>query len=62
MVDEKSGHRASAHKEARQEAKRLARQCRRLPVCTLLFGSLVLIGVASAVSSILAVSPSNGIP
>jgi hypothetical protein len=54
MVDERAGQRTSARKEAR----RLARQCRRFPVCTLLVGSLVLLGVAS----ILAMSPVNGIP
>ncbi|HEY7382942.1 MAG TPA: hypothetical protein VH743_04660 [Beijerinckiaceae bacterium] len=58
MVDERAGQRTSARKEAR----RLARQCRRFPVCTLLVGSLVLLGVASAVTSILAMSPVNGIP
>jgi hypothetical protein len=58
MVDKKSGHRASTRKEAR----RLARQCRRFPLCTLLLGCLVLLGVASAVTSILAMSPANGIP
>ncbi|HEX2726877.1 MAG TPA: hypothetical protein VHN20_13750 [Beijerinckiaceae bacterium] len=58
MVDKRSAHRTSA----RREARRLARQCRRFPVCTLLLGSLVLLGVASAVTSIMAMSPVNGIP
>ena len=58
MVDETSGHHTSLHKEAR----RLARQCRRFPMCTLLLGSLVLLGVASAVTSIMAMGPANIIP
>ena len=58
MVDKTTGHRA----RARNEARRLARECRRFPMCTLLLGGLVLLGVASAVTSILAVSPANGIP
>ena len=56
MVDKRSGQRDLT------DARRLARECRRFPVCTLLLGGLVLLGVASAVTSILAMSPSNVIP
>ena len=43
-----------------REAVRLARMCRHVPVWAIVIGSFALLNLASAVASILAVSPLNG--
>jgi len=46
----------------RREARRLARQSLHLPYVSLLIGSFVLINLISAIASIIAVGPANGMP
>jgi len=46
--------------EDHQEAVRLARMCRHVPLWAFFIGAFALLNLASAVASILAVSPMNG--
>lgn len=45
-----------------QEAVRLARMCRHFPMAGLVIVGFALLNLASAVASILAISPANGMP
>jgi hypothetical protein len=45
-----------------REARRLARQSRHLPFASIVVGGFVLINLLSAISSILALGPANGMP
>ena len=58
MTDKTAAQRAARHREA----LRLAWGSIHFPFGTLLIGGLLLLAIVSAVSSILAVSPTNGIP
>ena len=50
----------SVARQDHQEAIRLARMCRHVPVWAFVIGAFALFNLASAVPSILAVSPMNG--
>ena len=52
----------AAQKASHKEAARLARLSRHFPFATLLTASFALAAVASAISSILALGPANGLP
>ena len=55
-------HQTPCRRASHKEALLLAWNSRHVPFGTLLIGGLVLLTIVSTVSSILAMSPGNGIP